>query len=165
VFSSVSPRFYFGKHSFCFLSLVAILESPPGFEFYGTTQYTILFQDSLANFMFTRYIVFIFYCWVVLHCINILQCTHLFHLLWILSHLEFRLLKTKHMNTHRHAIAAVMEPIAFAPVRHWIDQCSSENRTDCVCVIYIDLSIHPFIYYLSIYWGTGSCAYGGWKIP
>jgi hypothetical protein len=28
VFSSVSPRFYFRKHAFCFLPLVAILESP-----------------------------------------------------------------------------------------------------------------------------------------
>jgi hypothetical protein len=27
--SSVSPRFYFRKHTFCFLPLVAILESPP----------------------------------------------------------------------------------------------------------------------------------------
>jgi hypothetical protein len=27
-FSSVSPRFYFRKHTFCFLPLVAILESP-----------------------------------------------------------------------------------------------------------------------------------------
>jgi hypothetical protein len=26
-FSSVSPRFYFRKHTFCFLPLVAILES------------------------------------------------------------------------------------------------------------------------------------------
>jgi hypothetical protein len=26
--SSVSPRFYFRKHAFCFLPLVAILESP-----------------------------------------------------------------------------------------------------------------------------------------
>jgi hypothetical protein len=27
-FSSISPRFYFRKHAFCFLLLVAILESP-----------------------------------------------------------------------------------------------------------------------------------------
>jgi hypothetical protein len=27
--SSVSPRFNFRKHAFCFLPLVAILESPP----------------------------------------------------------------------------------------------------------------------------------------
>jgi hypothetical protein len=27
--SSISPRFYFKKHSFCFLSLFTILESPP----------------------------------------------------------------------------------------------------------------------------------------
>jgi hypothetical protein len=26
--SSISPRFYFRKHAFCFLSLVAILENP-----------------------------------------------------------------------------------------------------------------------------------------
>jgi hypothetical protein len=26
--SSISPRFYFKEHAFCFLSLVAILESP-----------------------------------------------------------------------------------------------------------------------------------------
>jgi hypothetical protein len=29
-FSSISPRFYFRKHAFCFLPLVAILESPSG---------------------------------------------------------------------------------------------------------------------------------------
>jgi hypothetical protein len=39
--SSVSPRFYFRKHAFCFLPLVAILESPPVKFFY--TYYCSLF--------------------------------------------------------------------------------------------------------------------------
>jgi hypothetical protein len=44
--SSVSPRFYFRKHDFCFLPLVAILESPLTHQF----KYIKIFPDLLVNF-------------------------------------------------------------------------------------------------------------------
>jgi hypothetical protein len=41
--SSISPRFHFRRHSFCFLLLAAILENPPGFFLVWNNHFT-LFQ-------------------------------------------------------------------------------------------------------------------------